>query len=133
AGVLPEDAPAPVFDTITAVRCFCSISDPVAVINGLYPLLKPGGKFIMVEHVKNDWHSPKGSILARFVQIIIQTLGFPFFVGNCHFNRETVKTIDRAAVHDGGWESAEVERHFSYAPLCYATAVFVKRNHNKKA
>lgn len=42
-------------DTITTVQCLCSIPGPERVIKDLYPLLKPGGKWIVYEHVKTKY------------------------------------------------------------------------------
>ncbi|KAL1600997.1 hypothetical protein SLS59_005663 [Nothophoma quercina] len=38
-------------------------------INGLYSLLKPGGRMIICEHVVNPWRT-EGRILARFMQFV---------------------------------------------------------------
>lgn len=131
-GLLPKGSTTAVFDTICTVRCLCSVPDPDKVIAGLYPLLKPGGKFLVVEHVINPWTAPTGSILARLVQIICQNLGFPFFVGNCHLNRDTSRIIDMAAIGDGGWESVELETLFGYSPFAHISASFTKRHSEKK-
>ena len=39
-------------DTIITVQCLCSIPTPQTVIAELYPLLKPGGRWLVFEHVK---------------------------------------------------------------------------------
>lgn len=42
-------------DTIVTVQCLCSIPGPERVIRDLYPLLKPGGKWLVYEHVKTKY------------------------------------------------------------------------------
>ena len=39
-------------DTIITVQCLCSIPTPEKVIRELYPLLKPGGEWLVFEHIK---------------------------------------------------------------------------------
>jgi SAM-dependent methyltransferase len=42
-------------DTIITVQCLCSIPTPEKIIRELYPLLKPGGKWLVYEHVKTKY------------------------------------------------------------------------------
>lgn len=42
-------------DTIVTVQCLCSIPTPELIIRELYPLLKPGGKWLVYEHVKTKY------------------------------------------------------------------------------
>lgn len=44
-------------DTIITVQSLCSIPTPQVIIRELYPLLKPGGKWLMYEHVKTKYRS----------------------------------------------------------------------------
>jgi hypothetical protein len=39
-------------DTIMTVQCLCSIPTPELIIKELYPLLKPGGQWLVFEHIK---------------------------------------------------------------------------------
>lgn len=40
-------------DTILSVQVLCSVQDPDEILRRLYALLKPGGQFIVFEHVKS--------------------------------------------------------------------------------
>lgn len=44
-------------DTIVTVQCLCSIPGPQTVIREMYPLLKPGGKWIVYEHIKTKYQN----------------------------------------------------------------------------
>lgn len=44
-------------DTIITVQCLCSIPTPEKVIRELYPLLKPGGKWLVYEHVRTKYQN----------------------------------------------------------------------------
>ncbi|KAK4988247.1 hypothetical protein LTR66_001141 [Elasticomyces elasticus] len=43
-------------DTVVTVQVLCSVPGPRSVITSLYPYLKPGGKWIVYEHVKTKYH-----------------------------------------------------------------------------
>lgn len=42
-------------DTIITVQCLCSVPSPERIIKELYPLLKPGGRWLVYEHVKTKY------------------------------------------------------------------------------
>lgn len=51
-------------DAIVCILCLCSIPEPEKNTKLLYKLLKPGGKWYIYEHVRND----KGGLLVRLYQ-----------------------------------------------------------------
>lgn len=63
-------------DTIITVHCLCSIPTPEIIIRELYPLLKPGGQWLVYEHIKTHltsdfvayWQSecPASQLIARY-------------------------------------------------------------------
>jgi SAM-dependent methyltransferase len=118
-----------IFDTIICVRVLCSVPDPARTIADLYDLLRPGGQFLIVEHVVNPWRitSRKGSFLARVLQIVYSWLGWSFFIGDCHLDRDTTAYLKAAAEKDGGWERIELEHRFELSCLPYISGVLVKR------
>jgi SAM-dependent methyltransferase len=117
-----------VFDTIVCVRVLCSVPRPEETIRGLYGLLKPGGKLLVCEHVVNPWLSRKGSVFARAMQQVYGLLGWSFFLGDCHLNRDTERTLRDVAKGDGGWESADLENSFPWSTLPYVSGTLVKRS-----
>lgn len=42
-------------DTIITVQCLCSIPTPQLIIKELYPLLKPGGTWLVYEHIRTKY------------------------------------------------------------------------------
>lgn len=44
-------------DTIVTVQCLCSIPTPETIIKELYPLLKPGGRWLVYEHVRTKYQA----------------------------------------------------------------------------
>ncbi|KAL2220081.1 S-adenosyl-L-methionine-dependent methyltransferase [Thermoascus aurantiacus ATCC 26904] len=116
-----------VFDTIICVRVLCSVPDPDRTIADLYDLLRPGGRMLVTEHVVNPWRTRKGSFVARAVQAVYEMLGWSFFVGDCHMDRDTAASLRRAADKDGGWESVELESSFGWSPMPYISGTLVKK------
>ncbi|KAL2372554.1 hypothetical protein RJ035_003427 [Blastomyces gilchristii] len=126
-----------VFDTIVCVRVLCSVPDQRGTVRGLYDLLKPGGKLVVCEHVRNGWSICCGrmrgregaSIVARFMQVVYTLLGWEFFMGDCHLNRDTERVLREVAEEagDGGWEKVDVQRWFEWSVLPYVAGTLVKR------
>lgn len=86
------------FDTVVATLVLCSVDDQAEVLAELKRVLKPGGRFLFIEHVRSD--DPK---LARWQDRLERpwaTLGM-----GCHPNRRTLESIESA-----GFEVEELER-----------------------
>jgi ubiquinone/menaquinone biosynthesis C-methylase UbiE len=77
------------FDTVVATLLFCSVSDPLRGLKELKRVVKPGGRYLFMEHVKPEGRAAAG--LADFV-----TPAWKRIAGGCHLNRETSSTIVRA-------------------------------------
>ncbi|EEH10372.1 conserved hypothetical protein [Histoplasma capsulatum G186AR] len=142
-GVGPVQGGRGVFDTIVCVRVLCSVPDQRGTVRGLYDLLKPGGKLVVCEHVRNRWGvccgkgkgkgkrggREGGSFAAWLVQMVLTMLGWEFFMGNCHMNRDTERVLREVAEEagDGGWEKVDVQRWFEWSALPYVAGTLVKR------
>lgn len=114
----------PVFDTIICCRVLCSVPEPLETAKALYGLLKPGGKLIIIEHVVNPSTGPFGSTLARVLQAMYTLLGWSFFVGDCHLQRDTEKTLKKAGDWIKGTDGLRLS--FQWACLPYISGVLVK-------
>ncbi|OCL14687.1 hypothetical protein AOQ84DRAFT_280523 [Glonium stellatum] len=107
-GALNVGASQGAFDAIVCVRVLCGVPRPEETIQGLYRLLKPGGRLLVCEHTVNPWRHGSGSILARIFQVIYKLLGWSFFMGGCNIDRDTVKFL-RAGAGTEGWAKTELK------------------------
>jgi ubiquinone/menaquinone biosynthesis C-methylase UbiE len=74
----PDDT----FDTAVATLVLCTIPDPVAAIDELARVLKPGGRLLFIEHVRADDASS-----ARWQDRLEKP--WRFLADGCHCNRDT--------------------------------------------
>ena len=86
------------FDTVVTLAVLCSVDDPAHALAEIRRVLRPGGRFIFIEHVRaND------PALARRQDRFERPWGW--FTCGCHPNRDTLRAIE-----DGGFEVVELER-----------------------
>ncbi|KAI0110821.1 S-adenosyl-L-methionine-dependent methyltransferase [Nemania sp. FL0031] len=85
-------------DCIVSVLCLCSIPDPEQHIRELYQLLRPGGRWYALEHVRAEysWYI---RAYQRFVNI-----AWPVCIGGCQLCRQTGKSLKEA----GPWTSIDI-------------------------
>ena len=101
------DVPSQSVDLVSATLVLCSVDNPEAVIAEARRVLRPGGRFVCIEHVA----APPGSLLAR-VQRLIARPWYWLFEG-CHLQRDTEGLLRRAGF-----------RHVDVQPLIVRTAFF---------
>ena len=89
-----EDA---AFDTVVASLLLCSVDDQDRALGEIHRVLKPGGRYLFLEHVRSD----DQKIAAR--QDRLEGLWKTLVMG-CHPNRDTLPRIEAAFAID------EVER-----------------------
>lgn len=77
------------FDAIVGTLTFCSIGDPERAAREVWRVLKHGGAFRLVEHVRVE-----NRLIARAQDAL--TPLWREVAGNCHLNRDTVRVIARA-------------------------------------
>ncbi len=100
------DLPDGSADAVASTLVLCSVAEPTAALSEALRILRPGGRFVFVEHVA----APGGSATRR-VQDVVQPLWTPVGDG-CHPNRETWRIIEQA-----GFSTVDL-RHFSIdAPI----------------
>ncbi|HEY7002909.1 MAG TPA: class I SAM-dependent methyltransferase [Gaiellaceae bacterium] len=83
------------FDTVVVTFVLCSVPDPAAALAELRRVLAPGGRLVLLEHVRGegriaDWQDRVTPLHRRFL-------------GNCHLNRET-----KTAVEAAGFDATDV-------------------------
>lgn len=85
-------------DTVICTLVMCTVDDPVRVLGEVRRILKPGGRFVFLEHVA----APAGNWRRR-LQILVHGPWRWLFEG-CNTNRETAEVV-RAA----GFAAADIE------------------------
>lgn len=83
--------PDHVFDTIFSTFLFCSVPDPVLGLRELRRVCKPGGKLLLLEHMRPS------NLLLRFLFDLLNPLVVR--VVGANINRRTMENIRRA-----GWQ-----------------------------
>ena len=69
------------FDTVVATLVFCSIPHPDRALAEVYRVLKPGGSFLLLEHVRKN--TPiAGKVLDTLTPV------WKHIAGGCHLNRD---------------------------------------------
>ena len=83
-------APDASVDAVVCTLVLCSVQEPAQALREALRVLRPGGRFVFIEHVaarRGSWQ--------RRVQNLVQPLWTPLGDG-CHPNRETWLTIEAA-------------------------------------
>jgi ubiquinone/menaquinone biosynthesis C-methylase UbiE len=86
------------FDTVVTLAVLCSVDDPPRALAEIRRVLRPGGRFVFLEHVRAD-----DAQLARRQDRYERPWGW--FTCGCHPNRDTLAAIEAA-----GFEVVELER-----------------------
>ena len=126
-GLIKSGRSVEIFDTIVCIRVLCSVPHPQKTIDGLYALLKPGGKMLIVEHVCNPWTKKTGSILARIMQSVYTFLGWSYFIGECRLTRDTESMLIAAAKKNGGWAKSDIQGHFERTAMPHICGTLAKK------
>jgi len=92
---------ASIADTIVTLNVLCCVPAQKSTCKFLYSLLKPGGQWLLYEHVAVE---PQYRTL-RLLQNIYDIM-WPFVLGGCHINRDTADSLKRA----GSWEKVDLGR-----------------------
>ena len=87
------------FDHVVSSLVFCTVSDPRRSLSEVKRVLKPGGTFRFIEHVRFD-SGLRGSI-QDFITPVWSWVG-----AGCHPNRRTLESIGEA-----GFDVQEVQRY----------------------
>jgi ubiquinone/menaquinone biosynthesis C-methylase UbiE len=85
------------FDTVVSTLVLCTVIDVESTLREIRRVLRPGGQFLLVEHVRGD------AGLARWQD----RLHAPWkaFGYGCHCNRDTVAALD-----ESGFSTAELKQ-----------------------
>lgn len=79
------------FDYVIATLVFCSVPDVAQGMKEIERVLKPGGRFIYIEHVL-----PKNRGLKRMFNCIAPA--WKWFASGCHLNRDFAKSLSNTGM-----------------------------------
>jgi ubiquinone/menaquinone biosynthesis C-methylase UbiE len=86
------------FDTVVSLAVLCTVDDPARVLREIRRVLRPGGRFVFLEHVRSS-----DETLAQWQDRLERPWGW--IAGGCHPNRRTLEAIEGA-----GFDVVELER-----------------------
>jgi len=115
------------FDEVVCIRVLCGVPKLNETVEGLYRCLKPGGRFVVYEHVINDDSKPGGWV-GRLLQHLYMALGWSFFGGGCELLRDTDAVLMQAAEADGGWAEVKLKKLDEWSVAPHVIGYFVKRS-----
>jgi ubiquinone/menaquinone biosynthesis C-methylase UbiE len=99
------------FDTVVATLVLCTVADPALALSEARRVLRPGGTFRFIDHVRST-----SSAMAQ-----VQDALTPFWArvgAGCHLNRQTAQTIAMS-----GFQIVELEeRPVPLTPLIFGLA-----------
>ncbi|MGA2764758.1 MAG: methyltransferase domain-containing protein [Spirochaetia bacterium] len=78
------------FDTAVATFVFCSVPDPVIGLQELNRVVRPGGRILLLEHVRID-RPVAGRIMDFLNPVVVRIYG-------ANINRRTVENVQRAGL-----------------------------------
>jgi SAM-dependent methyltransferase len=99
---LPDDS----VDWVVCTLVLCTVTDPVATLSEIRRILRPGGRFVFVEHVA----ASPGSWLRRLQELVRRP--WQWFFEGCHTHRDTLVEIRRA-----GFSTVSVEHKILASPF----------------
>jgi ubiquinone/menaquinone biosynthesis C-methylase UbiE len=95
--------PADSFDSVACTLVLCSVDDPAATLAEIARVLRPGGRFLFLEHVR----APDPD-LARWQD----RLHGPWYLfgHGCHCNRDTLAAIEASSLGDTVTRTGEIPK-----------------------
>ncbi|KAK5580484.1 hypothetical protein RB653_000502 [Dictyostelium firmibasis] len=105
------------FDTVICNLVLCSIPDQDTVLVDIQNLLKPGGKFLFIEHVCSD------KILNRWFEHLINPL-WSLIGDGCKLDRVT----DEKIKHMAGWEKVSISQIKIKQPFKHIYGIAIKES-----
>lgn len=115
------------FHEVVCIRVLCGVPQLEETVKVLYRCLKPGGRFVLCEHVVSD-SQRGGNAGVRALQKFYMALGWSFLIGGCHLDRDTVAALMKAAEDDGGWADSKLEVKDEWSAVPHVVGYMVKKS-----
>ncbi len=78
------------FDVVVSTLVLCSVRDLDKAVQEIYRIVKPGGKFVFLEHVAGEPHTTRFKWQQRLEPLWVA------IASNCHMTRNTEEAIIKA-------------------------------------
>ena len=89
-------------EVVVSILVMCSVPNQTAVLKEVQRVLKPGGRFIFMEHVYPTGEHP---VARRQADALTRSGIWPAVGDGCHLDRDTGETIQSF----GGWREMHIE------------------------
>jgi ubiquinone/menaquinone biosynthesis C-methylase UbiE len=97
-------------DALISTLTLCSVRDPEQTMKEIKRVLKPGGKFLFLEHVLSESDPKFAALQEKLTPMQIQV------ADGCHLNRRTLETIQNAGFKRVDAEYYELDGFWVIAP-----------------
>lgn len=94
AGAEGIDVPDASVDAVIATLVLCTVDDPARVIEEARRVLRPGGRFVVIEHVA----APPDTVVGRIQRLVHRP--WRWFFEGCHTHRDTAATLRAGGFRD---------------------------------
>jgi len=95
-------------DVVVMTLVLCSVNDQNKCYEEIHRVLKPGGKFLYLEHIIAD----EGSMLRTVQQLLMKEGFWQFMFDGCCLDRDTFATVKAFQ----GWSKVEQEKFYLPEP-----------------
>lgn len=104
-------------DAVVSSLVLCTVPDPEGAVREVLRVLKPGGRFVCIEHVA----APPNTVVGRIQRAVCRPWRWLF--EGCHTHRDTAGLLERAGFSDVAirrftWSSAFVPVRPQIAAVC---------------